>query len=65
MRLIERHQIRDEALRVVGGNDLPTSGWRVAAGELEGLGGRFAGDETLFIKKTIGRHVRVDRETAR
>jgi len=65
MRLIERHQISDETLRVISGNDLPTNGWRVAARELECVGGRFASDETPFIKKTIGRHVRVDRETAR
>src|SRR5262245_4973244 len=65
MRLVERHHVRNETFRVVSRNDLPAFWWRVPTGELQSICRTLVTDAALFVKKTVGRHVRINVDAAR
>src|SRR5947207_12612584 len=65
MRLVERHHVRNETFRVVSGNDLPAFWWRVPTGEFQSVCRALVTDAALFIKETVGWHVRINVDAAR
>src|SRR4029077_16998741 len=65
MRVVERHHVRNETFRVVGGNDLPTFLWRIRTGKLQSVCGTLLMHAALFIEEPVGRHVRINVDAAR